>query len=342
VSTIKDVAKLAGVSTATVSRVINSPERVNPKTKESVYRAMKICRYKYNALAGGFATKRSHTIGLIVPTITNPVFSESTRGVQDFANEKGYQVILGNSDYQYEKESTLIDVFRERQVDGLIITSTDLDGSALYNLLNDAFPFVLLYSSVKNGPMSCIGVDNFSGGYLATKHLVDLNHRRIGMLAGEFHFSDRSFNRWRGYKKCLKDHRILYEADLLVQTDYGLEAGKEGFKRLFSKENQPTAIFCSNDILAIGAIEGARQLGLKVPQDLSIIGFDDMQISSFISPTLSTITQPTYEMGRMGAEVLINRLDNKLPKPVHKFLDIKLVARESTSKMDPKKVIQAA
>lgn len=341
-STIKDVAKLAGVSTATVSRVINSPDRVNPKKKESVYRAMKICRYKYNALARGFATKRSHTIGLIVPTITNPVFSESTRGVQDFANDNGYHVILGNSDYQYEKESALIDVFRERQVDGLIITPTDLEGSALQNLLNEAFPFVLLYSSVRNGPMSCIGVDNFSGGYLAAKHLVHLNHRRIGMLAGEFHFSDRSFNRWSGYKKCLKDHQILYDADLVVQTRYGLEEGKEGFKRFFSKEKQPTAVFCSNDMLAIGAIEGARQLGLRVPEDVSIIGFDDMQISSFISPTLSTITQPTYEMGRMGAEVLLNRLENKLQEPVHKFLDIKLVARESTSKMDPKKVIQAA
>ena len=341
-STIKDVAKLAGVSTATVSRVINSPGRVNPKTLESVYRAMKICRYKYNALARGFATKRSYTIGLIVPTITNPVFSDSTRGVQDFANEKGYHVILGNSDYQYEKESTLIDVFRERQVDGLIITSTDLEGNALKNLLNDAFPFVLLYSSVKNGQMSCIGVDNFSGGYLAAKHLVDLNHCRIGMLAGKFHFSDRSFNRWCGYKKCLKDHRIFYDADLVVQTRYGLEEGKEGLKKIFSKGDPPTAVFCSNDMLAIGAIEGARQLGLRVPQNVSIIGFDDMQISSFISPTLSTITQPTYEMGRTGAEVLLNRLENKLQEPVHKFLDIKLVARESTSKMDPKKVIQAA
>lgn len=334
-STIKDVAKLAGVSTATVSRVINSPGRVNPKTKQSVYRAMEICRYKYNALARGFATKRSHTIGLIVPTITNPVFSESTRGVQDFSNENGYHVILGNSDYQNEKESKLIDVFRERQVDGLIITSTDLEGSALQNLLNEEFPFVLLYSSVKNGPMSCVGVDNFSGGYLAAKHLVDLNHRRIGMLAGEFHFSDRSFNRWGGYKKCLEDHQIVYDADMVIQTRYGLEEGKEGFKRFFSKENQPTAVFCSNDMLAIGAIEGARQLGLRVPEDVSIIGFDDMQISSFISPTLSTIIQPTYEMGRMGAEVLLNRINNTLPEPVHKFLAIKLVARESTSKMDP-------
>jgi len=281
------------------------------------------------------AIKRSHTVGLIVPTITNPIFSESTRGVQDFANEKGYHVILGNSDYEYEKESTLIDVFRERQVDGLIITTTDLKGSALKNLLDDEFPFVLLYSSVKQGPMSCVGVDNFRGGYLATRHLVDLNHRRIGMLAGEFNFSDRSFNRWCGYKKCLKDHGILYDADLLVQTSYRLMGGKEGFKKLFSLEKLPTAVFCSNDILAIGAIDGARQLGLRVPQDVSIIGFDDMQISSFISPTLSTITQATYEMGRLGAEVLINRIEDKHQKPVHKFLDIKLVVRESTSRIGP-------
>ena len=227
-STIRDVARLAEVSTATVSRVINSPEKVSSDTRERVYRAMDVCRYKYNALARGFATKRSHTFGLIIPTITNPIFAESTRGVQDVANEHGYQVILGNSDYQYHKEAKLVDVLRERQVEGLIITTTDLKGEILRDLLEDRFPFVLLYSTVRKGPISAVGVDNFFGGYRATEHLIENNHRRIGMLAGGFNFSDRSFHRWHGYKKCLKDHNIHYDSELVIQSKYSLIGGKEG------------------------------------------------------------------------------------------------------------------
>ncbi len=329
-STILDVAKLANVSTATVSRVINSPDNVRPKTRERVYRAMKTCRYKYNALARGFVTKRSHTIGLIIPTITNPVFSESTRGVQDVANANGYQVILGNSDYQSEKEAALIEVFRERQVDGLIITTTNLKGDILKNLLDDEFPFLLLYSTVRKGPMPSVGVDNFLGGYLATDHLIQLKHRRIGMLAGEFRFSDRSFHRWHGYKKCLKDNQIAYDPELLLHARYTPVSGCKGLKRFINAKNPPTAVFCSNDLLAFGAIEGARQMGLDIPQDISIIGFDDMQIASFISPSLTTIRQPTYEMGKQGAEALIDIIEGKSGKPVHKLLDISLIPREST------------
>ncbi len=329
-STILDVAKLANVSTATVSRVINSPDNVRPKTRERVYRAMKTCRYKYNALARGFVTKRSHTIGLIIPTITNPVFSESTRGVQDVANANGYQVILGNSDYQSEKEAALIEVFRERQVDGLIITTTNLKGNILKNLLDDEFPYLLLYSTVRKGPMPSVGVDNFLGGYLATGHLIQLKHRRIGMLAGEFRFSDRSFHRWHGYKKCLKDNQIAYDPELLLHARYTPVSGCKGLKRFINAKNPPTAVFCSNDLLAIGAIEGARQMGLGIPHDISIIGFDDMQIASFVSPSLTTIRQPTYEMGRQGAEALIDIIEGKAGKPVHKLLDISLIPREST------------
>ena len=205
-STIVDVAKIAGVSTATVSRVINSPETVRKQTRDRVCDAMKLCRYKYNSLARGFVTKRSQTIGLIVPTITNPIFAESTRGVQDYANKHNYQVILGNTDYRQEKETKLVQVFREMQVDGMLITTTNLKSRMLKELQEDRFPFVLLYSTVRKGPMSCVGVDNFLGGYKATEHLIKLRHQRIAMLAGSFSFSDKSYHRWYGYRKCLRDN----------------------------------------------------------------------------------------------------------------------------------------
>lgn len=330
-STIRDVAKIAGVSTATVSRVINSPEKVAPENRKRVFQAMGTCRYKYNALARGFATKRSNILGLIVPTIINPIFAESTRGVQDFSNEHGYQVILGNSDYEYEKEAKLIEVLRERRVEGLIITTTDLKGEALKNLLSDDFPFILLYSTMRRGPISVIGVDNFLGGYRATEHLIHLNHQRIAMLAGGFNFSDRSFHRWHGYRRCLNDHDIAYDPDLVLQTEYTLSKGREGIKFLLSLKYPPTAVFCSNDFLALGAIEGTRELGFNLPEDLSIVGFDDMEISSFVTPRLTTIKQPAYDMGTLGVEVLLNQIQRGAYKPVHRMLETQLIIRESTT-----------
>ncbi len=329
-STILDVAKLAGVSTATVSRVINSPEAVREQTRAKVTEAMKLCKYKYNALARGFVTKQSNTIGLIIPTINNPVFAESTRGVQDYADRNNIQVLLGNTYYQYEQEEKLVETFREKQVDGLIITTTNPRGAILKTLVDEEIPFVLLYSTVKKGPMTVVGVDNYRGGYQATEHLVNLGHRRIGMVAGRFSISDRSFHRWHGYRQCLKNNKISYDKALLVQTDYSLTGGRDAVKELLSLENPPTAFFCSNDFLALGAMKGARELGLQLPRDLSIVGFDDIRIASYVIPELTTIRQPAYDIGKLGAELLFQRIGG-CTKPVHRMLDLSLIVRESTA-----------
>ncbi len=330
-STIIDVAKIAGVSTATVSRVINAPETVRPHTRERVSNAMKLCRYSYNSLARGFATKRTQTIGLIVPSITNPIFAESTRGVQDYANAQNYYVILGNTDYQQKKEAKLVQVFREMQVDGMLITATSLKNPTLRGLQEDGFPFVLLYSTVRKGPMSCVGIDNFLGGYKATEHLIQCKHRRIAMLAGAFIYSDRSYHRWHGYRKCLKDNELKYNPEYLIQSPYTLESGRQSIIALMALKNRPTAVFCSNDYLAIGAMEGARETGLRVPEDLSVVGFDDIPLASFIAPALNTVRQPAYDMGAVGAQVLLSRIAAPSKKSVHRLLETQLVVRQSVT-----------
>jgi LacI family transcriptional regulator len=329
-STILDVAKLAGVSTATVSRVINSPETVREATRKKVRNAMDVCRYKYNALARGFATKKSNTIGLIIPNINNPVFAESTRGIQDYADSNKTQIILGNTYYQYEKEEGVINTLKEKQVDGFIITTTNPKGAVLNSLQEEKIPFVLLYSTLRKGPYSAVGVDNFQGGYLATEHLVNLGHRRIGMVAGTFSVSDRSLHRWHGYRQCLKKYNISYDNKLLSQTDYSLPGGKIAMKKMLALQEPPTAVFCSNDYLALGAMKGARECGLSLPQDMSIVGFDDIQIASYVVPGLTTIHQPAYEMGQLGAELLFRLMDEKSGKPVQKMLVSSLVVRGST------------
>ncbi len=329
-STILDVAKLAGVSTATVSRVINLPQTVRESTRKKVQHAMGVCNYKYNALARGFATKKTNTIGLIIPNINNPVFAESTRGVQDYADSNKTQIILGNTYYQYEKEEGLINTLREKQVDGFIITTTNPKSIVLNSLVEEKVPFVLLYSTPKKGAFSAVGVDNFKGGYLATEHLVKLGHKRIGMIAGKFSISDRSLHRWHGYRQCLKNYNIDYDNKLLFQTNYSLAGGKVSMEKMLALQDPPTAVFCSNDYMALGAMKGARECGLSLPQDMSIVGFDDIQIASYVVPRLTTIHQPAYEMGKLGAKLLFSLMEEKTGKPVQKMLASSLVVRGST------------
>ncbi len=327
---MRDVARLAQVSTATVSRVINSPDSVRGKTRKKVLRAMKMCNYKYNALARGFATKKSNTIGLIIPNINNPVFAESTLGVQEYADEKQIKVILGNTSYKVSQEESLIKALRESQVDGLIITTTNPKGEIIKTLITEKIPFVLLFSTVKGGPVSVVGVDNYRGGYIATEHLISLGHNRIGMIAGSFSVTDRSYHRWHGYRQCLKDHGIPYNKNLLVQTGYSLSGGRDSIKQLLNQELSPSAVFCSNDYIALGAIKGAREAGLSLPEDLSIVGFDDMPTASYMVPALTTIRQPAYDMGKRACELLLQKMENP-GKPEQHMMETKLVVRESTA-----------
>ena len=330
-STIIDVAKTAGVSTATVSRVINIPGSVRESTRNRVHQAMKACGYRYNALARGFATKRTQTIGLIVPTITNPGFAESTRGIQDRAAAAGLSVLLGNTNYDARTEDNLIRIFQEMQVDGMVITTTNPKTQVLQALVAEDFPFVVLYSTIRRGAVSCVGVDNYLGGYMATKHLIDNGHRRIAMIAGAFSFSDKSHHRWGGYRKCLRENGIGYDSRYIIQTNYSLESGREGAQRILELTPSPTAVFCSNDYLAIGVMEGARKMGLHLPDDLSIVGFDNIPLASFVTPGLDTISQPAYQMGTLGVEELLERIENGSKPPVHRLLDLELIVRGSVS-----------
>jgi LacI family transcriptional regulator len=334
-STIIDVAKAAGVSTATVSRVINTPQRVREATRTRVLEAMKACRYRYNALARGFVTKRTHTIGLIIPTITNPGFAESTRGIQEGAAAAGLSVLLGNTNYDPGTEETLIRVFREMQVDGLAVTTTNPNNRIFKELVAENVPFVVLYSTIRRGPISCVGVDNYRGGYMATQHLIANGHRRVAMIAGAFRTSDKSRNRWEGYRRCLRENGIAYDKDYLLQTTYSLASGREMIQRMLRLERPPTAVFCSNDYLAIGVMEGARDMGLGLPGDLSVVGFDDIPLASYVAPGLDTVRLPAYEMGALGLEVLLARMETGDKMPVHRLLDLELIVRGSVAAPQP-------
>ncbi|HSR14065.1 MAG TPA: LacI family DNA-binding transcriptional regulator [Thermodesulfobacteriota bacterium] len=327
--TIRDVARRAGVSVATVSRVLNSPAVVKQKTRARVLRSMEDCQYVYNAVAGGLSARRTTTIGVIVPTITNPVFATVTKGIQDFARESGYSILLGNSDYDEANELRLIHLFQQKRADGVILNGPWRDAAIVPLMKRTRLPFVITWQTLRDRDVNFVAFDNAGGAYRVVEHLLELGHRRIGMIAGKFSVSERAFIRWEGYRKCLLDHGIRPDPALVVEKGYTFTEGKEGMAQLLGAAGPPTAVFCGNDILAIGAIACAKERGLTVPGDVSVAGFDDMEISAYYDPPLTTVAVPAYEMGRLAAQVLLENIRGEEKRPRQVLLETQLMVRGS-------------
>jgi DNA-binding LacI/PurR family transcriptional regulator len=328
--TIRDVAKKADVSVATVSRVINHSATVKEATRQKVLSAIKECGFTYNAIARSLSTKKSVTIGVVVPTIINPVFAQSTKGIQDFSNSCGYSIILGNSDYSSDVEDRLIEVFKEKRVEGIILTCSNIHHEYIQRLKQFSLPFVLLYNTPFDKTLNFVTIDNYKAAYEIVEHLVKLGHRRIGMIAGRFDMSDRSLARFQAFKACLKDHGIPDRPIYFIETDLSFEGGRKAMEALLDIIPPLTGIFCSNDFMAMGAMKSIREKGLRIPEDISIVGFDDIEMASYFSPELTTIHQPAYEMGLKGAELLFNISSGDLKDSQHIILEHELVIRNST------------
>ncbi len=333
-STIRDVARKAKVSGATVSRVLNAPSRVRVNTRDKVLRAMEECNYVYNALAGSLSARKTTTLGVIVPTITNPIFAMVTKGIQDFAGEKGYSIILGNTDYNEENELHLIHLFQEKRADGVILNGPWRNAPIVSHMKNINLPFVVTWQTIDDKEVNFVAFDNFKGAYRIVEYLISLGHRRIGMIAGKFSVSERAVMRWQAYRKCLADHHIPYDPDLVLEKGYTYSDGKEAMARLLMLPSPPSAVFCGNDILAIGAMVFAKEKGLHIPGDLSVVGFDDMEISAYYDPPLTTMAVPAYEMGRLAAKILIENIQGDGKTPQQYILETNLIVRGSTGKKE--------
>jgi len=331
-TTIHDVARKANVSVATVSRVLNSPSLVKEVTRNRVLKAMKDTHYVYNALAGGLSARKTTILGVIVPTITNAVFATVTKGIQDYARQQGYSIILGNTDYSEENERDLIHLLQEKRADGVILNGPWRDTPIVPLMKETRLPFVITWQTVEDKDVSFVAFDNFKSACRIVEHLIGLGHRRIGMIAGRFSVSERARMRWEGYRKCLADHHISYDPQLVLEKGYTFADGKEAMARLFQLSSPPTAVFCGNDILAIGAIVCAKEKGIQVPRDLSVVGFDDAEISAYYDPPLTTMAVPAYEMGQLAAKVLIENIQGESKPPRQYMLETKLIIRGSTDK----------
>lgn len=328
---MKDVAREAGVSINTVSRALNDKPDVNEDTKKRILEIADRLNYVPNSLAKGLVTKNTKTIGVIVSDNANPVFARIIKGTEDFARSKGYNIILCNTDESYEREEEAVRLLREKRVDGLIITLTPAQKKRtdIRELKRSGVPFVLLNRHMENIMTDYVINDNVYGAYLAVSHLVKSGHKRIGYISGPSQISSVR-ERLEGYKKALFENNIEFDNSLVKKSNLRMEDGYRLIKEFLELENRPTAVFTYSDLLAMGALKALREAKLKVPKDMALVGYDDIEFSSLLEVPLTTVHQPRYRIGEEGAEILINRMEGKKSEGFQQIvLKPELVIRES-------------
>jgi DNA-binding LacI/PurR family transcriptional regulator len=311
--TIEHVAQLAEVSKATVSRVLNDSPKVTEQTRERVMKAIKESGYYPSATARRLTTNKAETIGLIIPapqdkTFGNPFYTEILRGFTHQAKIEGYDLLLFINEYQFNYSQ----LFHDRRVDGLLLVGVNRNDKGVIQLSKNKFPYILT-GKVDYREANYVDADNRGGAYQAVSYLVNLGHKRIGYLGGSFDFV---FNqeRFEGYLQS-------------INTE---ESGYEAMRKLLESSSIPTAVFVANDLDAIGAMKAVKEKGLRIPEDISLIGFDDIQLTSYTEPTLTTVRQPIYEMGTTAISLLVQLIEGKKEEPLKVELPTQLIIRESS------------
>jgi LacI family transcriptional regulator len=329
-ATMKQVAEKAKVSTTTVSHVINNTRVVSEDARERVLSVIQELRYIPSAVARSLKNDKTHTLGMIIPNNSNPYFAEVIQGIEDESFKLGYNIILCNSYDDPKKQAAYTRVLMEKRIDGLILVASGSDEELNQLLSDEGIPKVLVDREVPGVAADFIEADHEQGGYLATKYLLDLGHTRIACVSGPKTLLPSS-DRVHGYWRALKEAGIDLRDDFLAHSDFTSQGGFAAFQQLLALAQRPTAIFASNDLMAIGGLCAAHEAGVRIPQELSVIGYDDIALASFSTPPLTTIAQPKHEIGVLTAQVMVKRIQNaKLPLR-HELLETKLIVRQTTA-----------
>jgi DNA-binding LacI/PurR family transcriptional regulator len=326
--TIIDVAKLAGVSKATAARVLNGQEDlVRDITCERVTTAAEQLGYIRNAVAGSLRTDRTYVVALSIPDITNPFWPEVARGVQDTTEAGGYTTVTVNSDWKQDREESMLQMVRRNRFDGLIINVVDTPAIELQKL---RIPLVILGGSENYPNIDSVGSDTASGTDAALRHLYDFGHRRIGLISG---LSRRKSSiQYDRYVDFHVRHQLQLDAGSIIEGDFTDRAGYEAMQILLRRDEPPTAVFAANDTIAIGALKAAQALSWRVPEDISIVGMDDIYASAVTSPALTTVAKPKYEIGVKAASILMDRMGGDRETPTQNLkLPCELIIRGSTA-----------
>ena len=332
--TLKDVAQAAGVHVSTVSRALD-PNSTTPLTDEVAARVKKAANdlgYRPNRIAAGLRTNRSMSIGVMIPDITNTIFPPIVRGIESVLEPCGYATILCNTDNQTSREQRLIEVLRQHGVDGIISVAAHRDDPGIAEIVNQGIPFVTLNRRLDRSPVPYVINDEEVGIHLILKHLIELGHARIGHVAGPDELSTGQARSRAFVSGCIAQGFEDSAELVITATRYDEEEGKRCAAELLSAHPEVTALVCANDRLAIGAYSGIRALGRKIPDDVSVTGFNDSPMLELIPPRLTTIRVQQYEAGRTGAEMLLAAIRGEKQGPIGTILPVELIVRESTAR----------
>ncbi|MCE7791413.1 catabolite control protein A [Salipaludibacillus sp. CUR1] len=329
--TIYDVAREAGVSMATVSRVVNGNPNVKPTTRKKVLEAIERLGYRPNAVARGLASKRTTTVGVIIPDISSTFFSELARGIEDIATMYKYNIILCNSDQNKEKEIHLINTLLEKQVDGIVFMGGEITKEHEETFKNSPVPIVLSATIDDQKEFPSVNIDYKQAAYDAVAALTGQGHKKIAMLSGTLEDPINGYMKFAGYKKALQDAGLDLNEDLVIIGDYTYDSGLEAMESLLKLDEKPTAIFASTDEMALGVIHGAQDAGFKVPDDFEIIGFDNTRLATMVRPTLTTVVQPMYDIGAVSMRLLTKYMNEEEVTDKVVLLPHRVEYRQSTS-----------
>jgi len=328
-ATIYEVSELAGVSLATVSRVINDSGKVSPKTRDRVLSAMAELNYQPNSIAQSLASRRSNCVGVLVSELHGPIFGSLVSSIEEELSQSGKLTIfaVGHSEDAKEKEG--INFLISRNCDALILHLEAVSDEYLLELAEDHTPFVVINRAVKGLENNCISLDNEHGGYKATRHLLELGHRNIAYISGPLTWGDAQ-DRLAGHKRALAEFGVAFDQQLLVEGNYMVPSGYRAMRQLFEGGQAFSAVVCANDEMAVGAIEMIRERGQSIPEDISIVGFDNVRWAPFLSPKLTSVNYPIREMGRMAARLVRREVYDENGVEIQSHFVPDLVVREST------------
>lgn len=328
---LRDVARLAEVSISTCSRALTQPHLVRRDTVIAVQRAAKKLGYIPQAAGRALSSKRTRTVGAVLPSLDNAIFANTAYALQKTLGEQEYMLLLACHDFSLETETKVARMLLERGVDGLVLTGLEHD-AALFALLESAgVPFVFTWAFDESLRYSCVGFDNRKAGALMANHIVQLGHARVAVISAYTRHNERQRERVNGIRVTLEARGIELPAERLIESEFSYRSGREGIRKLLVYGDIPTAVICTNDVIAIGAMAECQERGLRIPQDISIAGFEDLEIASNVVPGLTTVRWSQHALGRHAAEMILTLLksENAMPRQIEVPLD--LIVRDTTA-----------
>lgn len=331
--TIYDVAREAGVSMATVSRVVNNNPNVKPQTRKKVFEAIELLGYRPNAVARGLASKKTTTVGVVIPDISNAIFAEIARGIEDIANMYHYNIILCNADKKAEKEVRVINTLLEKQVDGVVFMGGTITDEHRQAFRTASAPVVLCGTEDPNDSVPSVDINHEVAAFDAVQALIDSGHRDIAMISGTLKDKALGYDRYQGYKRALEHAGIELREEYVRIGNYTYDSGLKVAEYFLELSSRPTAIFAANDEMAIGAINTIQDNGMKVPDDMSVISIDNIRLASMIRPQLTTIGQPMYDIGAVSMRLLTKLMNKEHVEDSKVILQHELITRESVAQL---------